>query len=84
MITEPRLRHRLGCRAASLFIATVRDLFGERATTTAEQRAPELAQQVQPSASASAPEERNGAADYADTGTQEFPAERTSRPRRDR
>ena len=34
------MRHRLGCRAASLFIATVRDLFGERATTTAEQRAP--------------------------------------------
>ena len=53
-------------------------------TAKAEQRGPELAQKVQPSASASAGDEGNGAAVYADTGTQEFAAERTSRLRRDR
>jgi hypothetical protein len=58
--------------------------YWERATTTAEQRAPELAQQVQPSASASAGDEGNGATAYAEPGTREFAAERTSRPRRDR
>jgi hypothetical protein len=58
--------------------------YWERATTTAEQRGPELAQKVQPSASASAGDEGNGAAAYADTGTREFAAERTGRLRRDR
>jgi hypothetical protein len=54
--------------------------YWERATTTAEQRAPELKQQAQQSSS----DEGNGAAVYADTGTQKFAAERTSRLRRDR
>jgi hypothetical protein len=59
--------------------------YWERATTTAEQRAPELTRQAQQSASASAGDEGNGAAAYADTAaTQEFAAERTSRLRRDR
>jgi Conserved TM helix len=58
--------------------------YWERATTTAEQRAPELAQQVQPSASAAAGDEGNGAAAYADTAVQDFAAERTGRRRRDR
>jgi hypothetical protein len=58
--------------------------YWERATTTAEERAPGLKQQVQQSASTSAADEGNGAAAYADTGTQEFAAERTSRLRRDR
>jgi prepilin signal peptidase PulO-like enzyme (type II secretory pathway) len=57
--------------------------YWERATTTAEQRGPQLAQPAQPSASASAGEEGNGAAVYADTGTREFAAERTGRLRRD-
>ena len=51
---------------------------GERATTKAEERAPQLKQQAQQSASASATDEGNGAAVYADTGTQEFGAERTT------
>jgi hypothetical protein len=50
--------------------------YWERATTTAEQRA----QQAQQASS----DEGNGAAVYADTGTQEFAAERTGRLRRDR
>jgi hypothetical protein len=54
--------------------------YWERATTTAEERA----QQVQPSASASAADEGNGAAVYAEPATQEFAAERTGRLRRDR
>jgi hypothetical protein len=58
--------------------------YWERATTKAEERAPELKQQAQQSASASAGDEGNGAVVYADTGTQEFAAERTSRLRRDR
>jgi hypothetical protein len=59
--------------------------YWERATTKAEQRAPELRQQAQQSASASAANEGNGAADYADTAaTQEFAAERTGQLRRDR
>jgi hypothetical protein len=59
--------------------------YWERATTKAEERAPELAQQAQPSASASAGDEGNGAAAYADpAATQEFAAERTGRLRRDR
>jgi hypothetical protein len=45
---------------------------------------PEFKQQAQQSASASAADEENGAAFYADTGTREFPAERPSRLRRDR
>jgi hypothetical protein len=59
--------------------------YWERATTKAEERAPELTQQAQQSAPASAFDDGNGAAvAYADTGTREFPAERPSRPRRDR
>ena len=58
--------------------------YWERATTKAEERAPQLTQQVQQSASTSAADEGNGAAAYADTGTREFPAERPSRPQRDR
>jgi hypothetical protein len=59
--------------------------YWERATTKAEQRAPELRQQAQQSASASAADEGNGAADYADTAaTREFAAERTGQLRRDR
>jgi hypothetical protein len=57
--------------------------YWERTATRAEERAPELARQAQPAASASAADEGNGAA-YADTATQEFAAERTSRLRRDR
>jgi prepilin signal peptidase PulO-like enzyme (type II secretory pathway) len=59
--------------------------YWERATIKAEERgAPGLRQQAQPSASASAGDEGNGAAAYADPVTQEFAAERTSRLRRDR
>jgi hypothetical protein len=54
--------------------------YWERATTTAEQRA----QQVQPSASASARDGGNGATAYAEPATQNFAAERTGRLRRDR
>src|SRR4030095_6849375 len=66
----------------------------ERATTKAEERAPQLTQQVQQSASRSAADEGNGAAAYDHTadgaapsaaaGTRESPAERPSRPQRDR
>jgi hypothetical protein len=59
--------------------------YWERATTKAEQRGPELKQQARQSASASAGDEGNGAAAYADpAATQEFTAERTGRLRRDR
>jgi len=58
--------------------------YWERATTKAEQRGPELTQQAQQSASASAGDEGNGAAAYADPATQEFAAQRVSRLRRDR
>ena len=58
--------------------------YWERAATTAEVRAPELKQQAQQSASTSAADEGNGAAVYAGPATQEFPAERPSRLRRDR
>jgi hypothetical protein len=58
--------------------------YWERATSKAEERAPELRQQAQQPATTSGSDEGNGAAAYADTGTQEFAAERTSRPRRDR
>jgi hypothetical protein len=58
--------------------------YWERATTKAEERAPQLTQQAQQSASMSAADEGNGAAAYADTGTREFPAEPTGRLRRDR
>ena len=54
--------------------------YWERATTKAEERAPQLAQQAQQATS----DEGNGAAAYADTGTQEFAAQRPSRPGRDR
>jgi hypothetical protein len=58
--------------------------YWERATTTAEQRGPELRQQAQQAAQASAFGDGDGAA-YADTAaTQEFAAERTRRLRRDR
>jgi hypothetical protein len=54
--------------------------YWERATTTAEQRA-QQAQSVQTPAF----DDGNGAAvAYADPATQEFAAERPSRPRRDR
>src|SRR5215211_2827334 len=55
-------------------------LYWERATTTAEERA----QQVQTSASASARDGGNGATAYAEPATQNFAAERTGRLRRDR
>jgi hypothetical protein len=58
--------------------------YWERTATRAEERAPELARQAQPAASASAGDEGNGAAVYADPATQEFAAERTGRLRRDR
>ena len=58
--------------------------YWERATTKAEERAPEFKQQAQPSASASAADEGNGAAVYADTATQEFAAQRPGRLIRDR
>jgi hypothetical protein len=58
--------------------------YWERAMSKAEQRAPEFKQPAQQSVSASAADEGNGAAVYADTGPQEFAAERPSRPRRDR
>jgi Conserved TM helix len=54
--------------------------YWERATSKAEERAPELKQQAQQSAS----DEGNGAAVYAEPATQEFAAERTSQLRRDR
>jgi hypothetical protein len=58
--------------------------YWERTATRAEERAPELAQQAQQSASASAGDEGNGAAVYAEPATQEFAAARTGRLRRDR
>jgi hypothetical protein len=59
--------------------------YWERATTKAEERAPEFKQQAQQSAQPPAFDDGNGAAAaYADTGTREFPAERPSRLRRDR
>ena len=54
--------------------------YWERATTTAEQRAPELKQQARQSSS----DDGNGAAVYTEPATQEFAAERTARLRRDR
>jgi hypothetical protein len=56
--------------------------YWERATTTAEQRALQLAQQTQPSAQASAFDEGDGAAYVG--ATDQFGAQRPSRPRRDR
>lgn len=59
--------------------------YWERTATRAEVRAPELKQQVQQSAaSASAGDEGNGAAAYAEPATQEFATQRPSRPGRDR
>jgi hypothetical protein len=54
--------------------------YWERATTTAEARAPEFTQQAQQATS----EEGNGAAAYVEPATQEFATERPSRLRRDR
>jgi len=59
--------------------------YWERATTKAEQRGPEVTQQVRQSAQPSAFDESDGAAAYADTAaTQEFAAQRPSRRRSDR
>jgi hypothetical protein len=59
--------------------------YWERTATKAEQRAPEFKQQAQQSTPTPAFDDSNGAAvAYADTGTREFPAERPSRPHRDR
>jgi hypothetical protein len=59
--------------------------YWERATTKAEQRGPELAQQARQSAQASAFEDGDGAAAYrAPTTTQEFDTAPTGRLRRDR
>ena len=58
--------------------------YWERTATRAEERAPELAQQAQPSGQTAAFDDGNGAAAYADPVTQEFAAEPTSRLRRDR
>jgi hypothetical protein len=54
--------------------------YWERATTTAEEHAPQLTQQAQQSA----PDEGNGAAVYAEPATQDFAAQRPSRSPRDR
>jgi flagellar biosynthesis protein FliQ len=58
--------------------------YWERTATKAEERAPELAQQTQPSGQTAAFDDGNAAAAYADPATQEFAAERSSRLRRDR
>jgi len=59
--------------------------YWERATTKAEQRGPEVTQQVRQSAQPSAFDESDGAAAYADpAATQEFAAQRPSRRRGDR
>ena len=58
--------------------------YWERTAAKAEERAPELAQQTRQSSQTAAFDDGNGAAAYADSGTQEFAAERTSRLRRDR
>jgi hypothetical protein len=58
--------------------------YWERATTAAEQRAPELRQQAEQPATASAFDDGGGAAAYAEPATQTFAAERTGRRRRDR
>jgi hypothetical protein len=58
--------------------------YWERATTTAEERAPQFAQHARESAKVSAADEGNGAAVYAEPATQEFAAERIGRLRRDR
>jgi len=54
--------------------------YWERATTKAEERAPELKQQAQQAAS----DEGNGAAVYTEPATQEFATQRTNRLRGDR
>jgi hypothetical protein len=71
-------------RTAGLALSQRSSFNWERATTTAEQRAPELKQKAQQSAQASAFDDGDGAAAYADTATQDFTAEPTSRLRRDR
>jgi hypothetical protein len=58
--------------------------YWERATTAAEQRAPELRQQAEQPATTSAFDDGGGAAGYAEPATQTFAAERTGRRRRDR
>ena len=58
--------------------------YWERTATTAEAHTPQLKQQAQQSTPTSGFDDGNGAAAYADTATQDFAAERTSRLRRDR
>jgi hypothetical protein len=58
--------------------------YWERATTAAEQRGPELTQQARQSANASAFDDGDGAAAYADPASQEVGAKRVSWRRRDR
>jgi Conserved TM helix len=58
--------------------------YWERATTTAEQRAPELKQQARQTTQVSAFDDGDGAADADPAATREFAAERTGRLRRDR
>jgi hypothetical protein len=59
--------------------------YWERATAKAKARAPQLTQHPQQSTQTAAFDDGNGAAAYADTGTQEFAAEPASgRPWRDR
>ena len=58
--------------------------YWERATTKAEQHGPEVTQQVSQSSQASAFDDGNGAAAYADPATQEFDTAPTGRLSRDR
>jgi prepilin signal peptidase PulO-like enzyme (type II secretory pathway) len=59
--------------------------YWERATAKAEERAPQLKQQAQQATQTIDYDDGNGAAvAYADSATQDFAAERTSRLRRDR
>jgi hypothetical protein len=58
--------------------------YWERTASKAEERAPQLTRQAQPSSQTAAVDDGNGAAAYADPVTREFAAERTSLLRRDR
>jgi hypothetical protein len=58
--------------------------YWERATTKAEERAPELTQQAQQSTQTSSFDDGDRAAVYAEPATQEFAADRPGRLRRDR
>ena len=90
------MRHRLGCRAASLFITTVRDSLACAFRTVSPnlkqqkefvhaacRRRPGRYHQAQ-SVQTPAFDDGDGAAAYAEPATQEFAAERTGRLRRDR